>query len=126
MQTDTTKLDTDALFTQYVNVVNQAVGQNRDRFPFKQLLSMGDKILGDKEIGAAIYKTDADEPHDWFTLTFDEGKLDATHGKGSPDIEWKIDRRHLEHVVADPQPYIDNPARLDLDWLKTRMGDSES
>lgn len=124
MQTE--KLDTNALFTQYVNVVNKAMGQNRDEFPFSQLMSMGEKILGDKKIGAAVYKDDPDSPHDYFTLTYEDGKLRATHGKEAPNVEWKLDERHLENVVDDPGTFIENPARLDLDWLKTRMGDGAS
>ena len=121
-ETETAKLDTNALFTQYVNVVNRAIGANEDRFPFKQLLSMGEKILGDKKIGAAVYKDDPDSPHEYFTLTLDNGRLDARHGKEAPDTEWKVKQEHLENVIEDPQTYIDNPAKLDLDWLETRMG----
>lgn len=118
---ETTQLQTNALFIQYVDVVNRAIASNRDRFPFKQLLSIGERMLGDKKIGAAVYKTDPDSPHDWFTLTYRNGKLSAQEGKESPDISWKVKEAHLRNVVSNPDPFIANPAKLDLDWLETRF-----
>lgn len=121
---ETTKLDDNALFTQYINVVNRAIGENRDRFPFQQLLAMGEKVLGDKKIGAAVYKSDPNRPHDYFTLSYENGKLKSEHGKDAPNISWKVKQEHLKNVVENPQRFIENPARLDLDWLKTRLGNS--
>ena len=120
------RLDTNALFTQYVNVVNDAIGQNENDFPFRQLMQMGEKVLGDKKIGAAVYKGDPDSPHDYFTVRLESGRFRATHGKEEPDIEWKLDEKHLENVVSNPKPYVDNPAKLDLDWLETRLGNGAS
>jgi len=37
----TENLETNALFTQYVNVVNRAMGEHRDEFPWKQLFEAG-------------------------------------------------------------------------------------
>lgn len=122
MQTNIENLDTNALFTQYINVVNRAIGAHRDEFPFKQLLTMGKELLGDKKIGAAVYKTDADSPHDYFTITFQNGKLRAEHGKKAPDISWKVKEAYLQKVVAKPDQYVDSPGKLDLDWLKSRLG----
>jgi len=34
------KLDTNALFTQYLNVVNRALSENRDRAPYRELLDL--------------------------------------------------------------------------------------
>lgn len=120
------QLDTNALFTQYVNVVNKAIGQNKNDFPFRQLTQMGEKVLGDKKIGAAVYKGDAGAPHDYFTIQLENGKLRAEHGKEGPDVEWKLDEAHLKNVVSDPDPYVDNPAKLNLDWLETRLGNGSS
>lgn len=122
MQTNIENLDTNALFTQYVNVVNRAIGAHRDELPFKQLLAMGKELLKDKKIGAAVYKTDPDSPHDYFTITFQNGKLRAEHGKQAPDISWKVKEAYLQKVVAKPDQYVDSPGKLDLDWLKSRLG----
>ncbi|MGM0576419.1 MAG: hypothetical protein ACQEXJ_11875 [Myxococcota bacterium] len=116
-------LTTAALFTQYLDVVNRAIGQHRDEFPYKQILAGGRKLLGDKHVGVGIYKERGDQPHDWFTIRMlDDGRLDIVeHGKASPDLTWKVREQHLHNVVDDPEPYIDHPAKLDLDWLRTRV-----
>ena len=116
------ELETNALFTQYLNVVNRAIGENRDRFPYRQMLSMGERILGDKQIGVAIYKDDPSEPHDWFTIAYGDGTFEIVeHGKKAPKISWRVKQSHLEKVVADPEPFVESPIRLDLDWLRTRF-----
>lgn len=118
---DTVNKTTNALFAQYIDVVNRAIAANKDRIPFKQLLAIGEKIIGDKKVGAAVYKTDPDTPHEWFTLSFKNEKFHATHGKHAPDIAWKVNEEHLRNVVADPATFIEHPMKLDLDWLETRL-----
>jgi hypothetical protein len=119
-------LDTNALFTQYVNVVNKAIGEHKQEFPYKQLLEGGKKLLGDKRIGAAVYKHEADKPHEYFTLELtDNNTLQiASHGKTpeGPDVEWKVREDHLRNVVENPDEFVKHPAKLDLDWLKSRIG----
>ncbi len=121
-ETGTPDLDTNALFTQYVDIVNRALGAHRKDTPWKQLFGAGEKLVGNKRIGAAVYKTNPKEPHDFFTLTLEGGTFHAQHGKADVDITWRVKEDHLRHVVKNPKPFIDNPARLDLDWLKTRLG----
>lgn len=122
MQPTIDKLDTNALFTQYVDIVNRAIGEHRDEAPFQQLLSMGEKIMGDRKVGAAVYQKDPSEPHDYFTLRFEAGKLRAEHGKNAPDISWKVKEDYLRKVVAEPETYVKHPTKLDLDWLESRLG----
>jgi hypothetical protein len=45
---------------------------------------------------------------------------DATE---TPDAEegWKVNVSYLQQVVDNPQEYIDNPAKLDFDWLRDRL-----
>lgn len=115
-------LSTDAMFIRYINVVNRAVGTNRYKFPFKQLLSLGQKKIGGKEIGAVIYKADPKNPHDYFTVRFEGGTFIAQHGRKAPDLSWKIKEEHLRHVISSPDQYVENPVLLDLDWLVARLG----
>ena len=49
-----------------------------------------------------------------------------SRGKSEHDTEWKVSRDYLESVVDNPQEYIDNPAKLDLEWLKHRLPDAAS
>ena len=118
-----TEMDTPTLFAQYLNVANAALSANEDRFPYKQILrALSDRLNG-KRVGVAVYKDDSSSPFDYFTITFHDGHLSyLAHGKEAPDIVWKAPRRHLERVVRDPKEYIEHPAKLDWDWLKSRAG----
>jgi len=119
-----TQLTTDALFTQYLHVVNAAIGKHRGEFPYGPMIDLGERMLAGKKIGAAVYKDDPDQPHEFFTLKFSGGTFDlVSHGQDDDiDTTWKVKERHLQNVVDDPQTYEEQPYKLDLDWLKTRLG----
>lgn len=115
--------DTTALFAQYLNVVNKALHERSDDAPYKQLIGAGKKVLQDKEIGVAIYKDQPSAPHDFFTINFRGGSFNLLkHGKAEPDTSWKLPETHMRSVVDDPDPYIAQPAKLKLDWMKSRIG----
>jgi hypothetical protein len=118
------KTSTEELFSQYLAVVNRAIGQNRDRVPYKQLFAGGKKLLGDRRIEAVVYDDSTTLAR--FTLGFEDDRLEIVepgHHEHAPSWEWKVNEKHLENVVADPQPYIESPLKLDLDWLETRIKD---
>lgn len=116
-------MNTHALFVQYVDVVNQAIGQHRDEVPYKQLVQLGDKALGDEPFGVAVYKGDDDTPHDTFQLRLSDGTLEVVeHGLSGESIAWKVPEAHLRKVVDEPQAFIDGPEKLNLDWLWRRAG----
>lgn len=112
-----------ALFTQYIDVVNRSMGEHRDQTPWKQLFAATGNVLGDKDIGVAVYDDDPKHPNHWATIRFHDGTFDIVEqGKGDIDVAWKVQKDHLRNVVQDPKTFVDNPARLDMDWLKTRLG----
>lgn len=111
-----------ARFTEYLNVVNRAMGEHRDEFPYKQLLHGAEKLLDDKTVGVAVYQRNPDQPHAWFTIAFEDGTFDLLEqGAKNPDMTWKMPEAHVDEVVENPREYIRDPAKLDLDWLKTRI-----
>lgn len=112
-----------ALFTDAVNVMNQAIQQNRDRFPYKQILAATEGIAGDYKSGVAVYSDDPDTPHDYYTLGFSGGQIEIlSHGKDEPAITWKVSRSYLKKVTENPEEYKKHPAKLDWDWLLSRLG----
>lgn len=119
----TNDLSTEAVMTEYVNIVNEAISTRSDVWPMGKLIELGDKALDDKSFGVAIYRDDASNPHDYFTLKFDGGRLNVvSHGKRDPDFAWKASEDYLRGVVAEREKYVESPAKLDFDWLKTRTG----
>ena len=117
-----TDRDTISLFTKALNVMNSALEAHQDEMPYSALLKATEKVMGDRKLGVAVYESDPGNPFDYFTIRFREGsfELDA-HGKKDPDLAWKVSREYLEKVAGSPQEYIDNPLKLDWDWLKSRV-----
>lgn len=115
----------ETLFSKYIGIVNRAIAQNRDRVPYKQLFAGGEKLLGEHRVGVVVY--DKAGSNMQFTIALDNARftiVDREEEQGSTAdtlIEWKVSVEHLEHVVANPQPYIESPIKLDLDWLETRI-----
>jgi len=115
--------ETTKLFIDYLDTCNAAMSQHEDEFPYKQILDLAEDEIRGKEMGVAVYGSDPDSPHDFFTVEMTDGALHfVEHGKREPDLVWKTPRSYLEKVVRNRGDYIDKPSKLDLDWLKARVG----
>lgn len=117
--TETTSLFTDALVT-----MNAAIEANEDKLPYRLFLEASKKLDVELTMGVAIYKEDPDTPHDYYTVNFHENRIElVSHGKEKDiDIAWKVSEDYLRKLQEDPDKYIQNPALLDWDWLKSRLG----
>ncbi len=121
--TQTAASDTVTLFTDALNVTNAALAKHKDSLPYKPLLQASEKILGDRRIGVEVYDRDPSSPFEYFTIRFREGAFEfVAHGKREPDVAWKVSRSYLEKITESPEDYVENPAKLDWDWLKSRVG----
>ena len=117
------KSDVQNLFTRALNVINTALDKHKDDIPYAQLLSASEKVLADHNIGVAVYENDAAAPFDYYTIRFRDGAFElVSRGKQEPDVGWKVSREYLENVAGSPDEYIEHPAKLDWDWLKSRVG----
>ena len=45
-----------------------------------------------------------------------------SHGKQEADVAWTVSRAYLEKLVENRREYIEHPAKIDWDWLKSRVG----
>lgn len=116
------ELDTRALFTQYVHIVNQVLGSNRERPIFRPIIEGAETLLADRRLGIAVYDDDPSSPHHWFTASVEGGTFQILeHGKEDVDLTFRVPREHLEEVVEDRSEYLARPYKLDLDWLKSRL-----
>lgn len=124
MSTATASYEVHDLLSRYVDVTNAVLYANEDRFPWKQILDATERLVGGKRIGIAVYGREPDNPQHYATVTLKDGRLHllGEGGRAEGVDYWKTSRAHLEHVVSDPGRYVDNPAQLDLDWLRTRLG----
>lgn len=112
-------------FTKALDVTNRSIEENRGSGFYGTLISAWDKYLNGHKAGVEIYNEDPDKPFDYFTVRYVNGKFELqSRGKSEHDTEWKVSRKYLESLVDNPQAYIDNPAKLDIDWLKDRLPDA--
>ena len=110
--------DYDDLMKRYLDVCNQAMVLNKDRFPFKQILGAAQKSECGKVIEVNIVD---DVPAASYAMTFSRDGLAAQpHSSCSDcrcDRKWVVRRAYLEEVAKDPENYIQNPAKIDWEWM---------
>lgn len=117
------KLGSDALFTQYIDVINRVIGENRGS-AYGAAMQVWNKTIKDAPIAVGVYDGDAKNPHHWYTIRMSDGTFDLVDNRkpDDPKLSWKVDEDHLTHVVDNPKTYVEHPMKLDLDWLQTRVG----
>jgi hypothetical protein len=120
---DARELAPEALVDQYIHVLNRSLGENRDRFPYREILAASEKLFDDTGVAVGIYKDDPGAPHHWFTVDFAGGSFALREqGKGDADLNWRVRQAHMEEVVDNPEVFVRDPYKLDLDWLKKTLG----
>lgn len=112
------------LFQRYLDICNRALEANKDRFPFRQILSAMREGAEQRPMEVCIID---DRPEASFTIALAENRIvtrdnkacDACGCKG----KWRVRRSYLEDVVRNPEAYIRNPARIDWEWMTGEQGD---
>lgn len=105
------------LLNGYVSVCNQALLQNKNRFPFKQILGAAQKKEAQNTIEVRIKNTEA--PHHIFKIR-ESGIAVERHDECTGcncTRTWIVSKDYIKKVVQDPQAYISNPARIDWNWM---------
>lgn len=115
------------LVQQYLNVVNRSLQANREGFPWKQIIAKGETTWNGKNIGLGINEPGREVP-ETYTIKFVNGQFvyDGP-GKVETTYTWEADKNFMEHVVANPQEYIDKPMKINWDWVKSSLniGDND-
>tara|TARA_R110002072_G_scaffold136302_3_gene278660 strand:+ start:962 stop:1342 length:381 start_codon:yes stop_codon:yes gene_type:complete len=122
MTTERKSNDSYDLFMGALDVINDALNKLRDKPLIKNIINLMDEQAEGRKFGVAVYDTDVDSPHDYFTIRMHNESLQlASHGKDAPDIDWKVSMEFLRDINENPQKYIDDPWKLDIEWLKDRL-----
>jgi len=103
------------LLDKYVRVCNEALFQNKDRFPFKQILGSVRRTEADKMIEVKV--ENAPDISDHIFKIHDDQVIVMTHSECECERSWSVSKKYLENVVHNPQTYINNPALIDWDWM---------
>lgn len=111
--------DTEQLFSRYIDICNQAIQANKDRFPFKQILAAVKDEHSLSDIEVCIID---DKPNAEYTINLDSNKIKAEKYSSCPNCncgtQWRITRSYLEDVIENAEEYIDNPAKINWEWMQ--------
>lgn len=117
MQQDNSQEDRE-LFERYLAVCNEALRQNSGRFPFKQILAEAGRCA---TCGQAVEVLIVDDqPTQGICVTYGDDRrlmVSDPHAQAVPPRKWKVTRSYLLNVIQNPGEYIDNPAKINWEWL---------
>jgi len=91
--------DVEALFQQYLDICNQAIEKHKGEFPYQQVLSFGEKFMGERPIDIAIYD---DEPKATFCVYFKGNQLKNDGQPNDAKKAWRVNLGYLRQVVNHP------------------------
>ena len=116
--------ETTGLFTDALATMNAVIDANEDTMPYRLFFDASKKMDMELTMGVAIYKNDPDTLHDYYTIRYEGNRFELIdHGKQDGiDICWKVSEDYLQKLAENPETYINNPAKMDWDWLKSRLG----
>ena len=110
------------IFERYLDVCNQAIEKNKDKFPYTEIWGARLQALEEEMKVEAIVYDDRPKAAFMLRLTRDM-KIEIVEKKALPPEEaWPFTYQYLKRVVDNPKEYIDNPAKLEWGWLKEIFG----
>jgi hypothetical protein len=115
-------VDTDLLFVAAVSVWNRALDAHRGSSPYEQILA-GLQSLPSRRATIELYDQDPTCPVAGYVVRFQNGLIEpAAVELGSGPVFWRARVDYLETVVNQAEVFIQDPARLDWQWLKDWAG----
>ena len=117
LENSTTVEEYERIFERYLEICNQALEKNKDKFPYMEIWKARWK---NSELGnimqCAVYD---DRPKLIYTLELTEDMKIKVIKKTQvgPEDAWPFKYSYLKHVVDNPEDYIEQPANLDWGWL---------
>jgi len=115
--------DYEQVFQKYLEICNQAIEQNKNKFPYTEIWGARFNSLEKEAMLRAIIYDDRPKAAFMLRLTKDM-KIEIAEKKPlPPEEEWPFTYQYLKRVVDNPKDYIDNPANLEGGGLKAALGE---
>ena len=118
-------MDSESHYQNFVHALalaNVAVGVNRETLPIDRSMLEQVNAEDSPEFGVAIYEIDPETPVEHFTIRLRRGRFVLTQcGVPHSEPDWVVSADHLRDIVRNPLRYVDEPSRLGLDWLYSRL-----
>jgi hypothetical protein len=116
-------VDTDVLFVSAMSVWNRALDAHRGRFPYQQILAGLQEEAAHRRAAIALHDQDPNVPVARYVVRFRNGLIEpAPVQSGNERVFWRPRVDDLENVVDNATAFIQDPARLDWQWLKDWAG----
>ncbi len=106
------------VFRQYLAVCNQAIAENKDKFPYTGIWNARLKGIDPlPHVNAVVFD---DRPKASYLLHLTpEMKIEISEKKAqAADDPWPFPYQYMKRVIRNPEKYIANPARLQWGWLQ--------
>jgi hypothetical protein len=106
------------VFRQYLDICNQAIAANKDKFPYTEIWNARQK--GTDQLGQIHAVVFDDRPKIAYLLRLtQEMKIEISDKKAmQADEPWPFPYQYMKRVINHPDKYIANPARLQWGWLQ--------
>jgi hypothetical protein len=112
----------DEVFRQYLDICNQAIERNKNKFPYTEIWSANAMQAEDDMKVHAVVFDDRPKLSYMLRLTKDM-KIEIAEKKEIPEEDaWPFTYQYLKRVVDNAQEYIDHPSKLEWGWLRTIFG----
>jgi len=105
------------IFERYLEVCNQAIEMNKDKFPYTEIWgARWNNLKPDDTLECAVYDF---RPKIVYTLQLTKDMKIKIIKKAyhTPADAWPFDYNYLKKVVDNPEEYLKHPANLDWGWL---------
>ena len=111
------------LLTQALRVISRALDAHRDASPWREIVAQTSGRRGPTTFAVAIYEGDRGHIVDRYTVRAHDGRFEVVErGRCEPPFDWQVSVEHLRSIVAEPDRYVDEPDKLDLAWVESRLG----
>ncbi len=105
---------TSHMIQQFVGICNQAISRHYDEFPYRQVI----EVLQKKGLNHQL-RVFEDITRSSCEVRWDRDHIEVEEaGCGCNCPIYHLSKRHVEHVLAAPDVYINDPSLMDLGWLK--------
>lgn len=107
----------DSLLRRYIEICNEAIEKNGDKFPYSAIWGAALPQVEGKQLAFALRD---DRPKARLRVAVDGAHLDAANeGETCQDVDWVFDYSHLKDVIENADACINEPTRLDWSWLRS-------
>lgn len=104
------------LFLRYLEVCNRAMAAHGQEFPYKYIWEAAETRQALSGFRLAIYN---DEPMEEYVVHLRDKHIEIDEANAQqPELPWRLNKSYLRQVVENAEDYIEQPGKLNWDWLK--------